>query len=530
MKKLNLIAISMILIPRLMAQCNVTVNSLTTCSSYPQVITASGGSTYYISSAEGLPNNNMNSFGPSGNQIDFNGFFPSITSGVITFTVTIPGCSGSANGTITRKPSPSFPTGNRICVGNSITLIASGSSTYLWSTGSTTNSITVSPIINTSYSVTGTNGCIFYDSVRIYSNPLPSPTPVNTPLPTPVLVNVIDAQCTTNNGSASVGNGVATYSKYSWSNGETTNPAINLSIGTYSLTLTFKGGCYITKSFVIDNSKPPTIIPICLVTVDSSSTHNIIIWEKPITTVTDSFAIYREVTTGGYSKIATIPYDSLSEYNDLSANPNVTAYTYKMTVIDTCGNESAMSAYHSTINLQSLGNGNFQWTLYEIENQSNPVTYYKLNRDDNGTGNFLPISATIPGTNTTYTDVNSASFPNARYYMEAVWSISCTPSRSVSTTRSNTKSLNTTGIVSQNEFENGIVIYPNPASTKVNITLPEILSKTDLTIINVLSETVYSQIITSKTTTINIENFAKGVYTMVVNINGNKVFKKLIVD
>jgi len=48
-----------------------------------------------------------------------------------------------------------------ICLGNSITLTASGGGTYLWNTGDTTGTIIVNPIVNTVYSVATTtwNGC-----------------------------------------------------------------------------------------------------------------------------------------------------------------------------------------------------------------------------------------------------------------------------------------------------------------------------------------------------------------------------------
>ena len=62
-----------------------------------------------------------------------------------------------------------------ICAGDTITLAVSGASTYLWNTGATTTSITVSPSTTTTYSVTGTdaNGCIKTDSVVITVNSLP---------------------------------------------------------------------------------------------------------------------------------------------------------------------------------------------------------------------------------------------------------------------------------------------------------------------------------------------------------------------
>lgn len=52
------------------------------------------------------------------------------------------------------------PVNAGICIGDSLTLTASGGSTYLWSTGDTTVSLTVSPSSTTSYTVvTFSNGC-----------------------------------------------------------------------------------------------------------------------------------------------------------------------------------------------------------------------------------------------------------------------------------------------------------------------------------------------------------------------------------
>ncbi|MCC6584489.1 MAG: hypothetical protein IT271_12360, partial [Chitinophagales bacterium] len=59
-----------------------------------------------------------------------------------------------------------------ICFGQSITLTASGASSYIWSTGANTASITVSPTSTTSYVVTGTvNGISQNDTVVVFINP-----------------------------------------------------------------------------------------------------------------------------------------------------------------------------------------------------------------------------------------------------------------------------------------------------------------------------------------------------------------------
>ncbi|OFY16603.1 MAG: hypothetical protein A2X02_05550 [Bacteroidetes bacterium GWF2_29_10] len=62
-----------------------------------------------------------------------------------------------------------------ICKGSSATLTATGADSYVWSTGATTNKITVSPNITTTYTVTGTSGGVTEkDTVIVSVNPLPT--------------------------------------------------------------------------------------------------------------------------------------------------------------------------------------------------------------------------------------------------------------------------------------------------------------------------------------------------------------------
>ena len=258
--------------------------------------------------------------------------------------------------------------------------------------------------------------------------------------------------------------------------------------GTYFDTLINYLGCdsILTLNLIVGHNP----IPICLVSVDSQSTHNIIVWEKNIAikTAIDSFRIYREITTNNYSYIASIQKDSLSEYHDYIANPNSTSYKYKLSAIDTCGNLIPLSNYHNTIHLQNLGNGNFQWTLYQIENDTNPVTFYIVMRDDLHNGNFQPISNTIPGTNSTYTDVNYASYPNASYKVAVSWNRSCSPSKSTSTTYSNIEKLNSTGI--QNWEAALFTISPNPTNTTTTITLTKAVDNATIKLINLTGQTI----------------------------------------
>jgi len=67
-------------------------------------------------------------------------------------------CSNSAVYTVSVTPPPTLTvTGTPYCAGQTTTITATGANSYTWSTGSTTNTITVSPIGNTIYTVTGSS-------------------------------------------------------------------------------------------------------------------------------------------------------------------------------------------------------------------------------------------------------------------------------------------------------------------------------------------------------------------------------------
>ena len=295
------------------------------------------------------------------------------------------------------------------------------------------------------------------------------------------------------------------------------------------------------------NSAPQTLTvqriatltqPICLVTVDSQSLYNIIIWEKPQTNTIDSFFIYRQDSTYIFNKIAAIPYDSLSQYDDTAtaANPNSTAHQYKISVLDTCGAESLLSNYHSTIFLQNLGNGNLQWAPYEIENAVNPVIYYRIYRDTAGNGDFVPLNTIIPGGNTSYTDVDAALYPLADYVLDVFWTIGCSPSRSVNTTRSNIKG-GKKALEDEIFMPYGIQqlqIYPNPANNVVNIICPapvyvQSAEVCDLMGKNIIISNFKGQAQEGKSV-LKLNDIARGVYKVKIETNYGTVIKKLVIQ
>jgi hypothetical protein len=144
-----------------------TVNAgsdVTTCAGDLVNLTATGATSYVWDKGTSL-NTAVNPVSPT-------------TTTTYTVTGTTNGCSASDQVTISVNPLPAGNAGTdvEICYGQSTTLTASGGGTYLWTTGETTPTITVSPISTTNYAVTVTNafGCKYTDNVTVTVNPLPT--------------------------------------------------------------------------------------------------------------------------------------------------------------------------------------------------------------------------------------------------------------------------------------------------------------------------------------------------------------------
>jgi surface protein len=139
-------------VPTADAGANVTVN----CTNPSSTLTATGGTTYAWDNGV-----------TQGETVT-----PSVTT---TYTVTVTdtnGCTATASKTVTvdnAPPTASAGTTKTIPLGSSATLTASGGVAYLWSTGASSASTTVSPIATTTYfvTVTGTNGCTAVSSVVV---------------------------------------------------------------------------------------------------------------------------------------------------------------------------------------------------------------------------------------------------------------------------------------------------------------------------------------------------------------------------
>jgi hypothetical protein len=209
---------------------------------------------------------------------------------------------------------------------------------------------------------------------------------------------------------------------------------------------------------------------ICMVTFDTTSQRNMIVWNKVTGPHLSHFNIYKQTASENvYSKIAQVPYNSFSTYVDTTTNPIVMAQKYEMSVTDSSGNESTKSPYHKTVHLEvspGMQGFNLIWNTYEGFTFHTYNIHRKLNP-----GPWQLIDS-IASDQISYTDPYFTS-GLATYYIEVIRYMPCNPSMKsgmYESIVSNTMTSAPLGITEINTARP--LVYPNPVQQKVNIIFP----------------------------------------------------------
>lgn len=89
-----------------------------------------------------------------------------------------------------------------------------------------------------------------------------------------------------------------------------------------------------------------------------------------------------------------------------------------------------------------------------------------------------------------------------------------------------------TGVSQQNDFMSSLLVYPNPASEQLNISLPASSDSFRISVINVLGSVVYNETVASSTkeTSLKMSDKPRGVYFLTVQSGKEKVTKKIIIE
>ena len=286
------------------------------------------------------------------------------TSGTFTVQrVNFFGCYSysSAPITITVNPLPTAPSitaggPTTFCAGGSVVLTSSSGSSYLWSNGATTQSITVSASGSYSVQVTDGNGCQSPASTpqNVIVNPLPATPTITAGGPT----TFCDGGSVTLTSSLEAG--------YLWSTGETTQAISVTTSGTYSVQVTDANGCSNTSSKTVTVNPNPAVPTITAggpttfcdggsVTLTSSA-ENTYLWSTGETT--QSITV---TTSGSYSvQVSNIfgctTSSATSEtvtVNPIPAVPTIT--TSGPTTFCSAGGSVVLTSSAATGNLWSTG-------------------------------------------------------------------------------------------------------------------------------------------------------------------------------
>lgn len=182
----------------------VSVSNQTTCPGGTATLVANGAATYTWNS------------GPTTASYVVS---PTITTNYTVTGLNSFGCSHTNTASVVISPSLGIAltaNANTICAGTQLTLNANGALTYTWSNLANGSSITDTPTISTTYSVSGSSGpCFGSNTITVFVNPLPQ---INL-VANPTLVCIGDAATLSVNGGVS----------YTWNPGSLTGSVVNVS-------------------------------------------------------------------------------------------------------------------------------------------------------------------------------------------------------------------------------------------------------------------------------------------------------------
>lgn len=417
------------------------------------------------------------------------------------------------------------------------TVNATGTPTYDWiGTGQTGLNLTGVPHGLYTLKVTDGTGCI-----KQFTHQLDDEFAAD------IQATVLNTQCNQNNGGITVNfspdpNGGGLPYSWTWSNGVTTQSNFNLGEGSYTITALSGPAaqpCYSEKTVFV-GTRAPLAQPICLVTVDTATTTNLIVWERTETSGINHYNIYRESDlAGNYQLIDTVRASSMSYFNDVVASPMDRSWRYKISAVNACGAESPISTEHKTLHLNTIlnvGNGSFDVLWDDYEGSGNVAGYVVWRKTDQA--GWTPASPSIALGTSFYNDTPPPGSTGVDYYVEMILNSYCTAEKAqdFNTTRSNRErgqfaagegvdgvSTNAIG----ESYLTEIGMYPNPAQEEVTFVQSsnEIITyrMTDLSGKEV-STTTSSDVKVS----IRLNDIQSGIYLVEISSAGSKVTKRLV--
>jgi len=435
---------------------NTSVNPTSTvCAGTQLTLTASGATSY--------------TWNP-GNITGASAVVSPTTSTMYTVSATSGSCVTTRTVPITILPSPNLSVSNQtICTGGTATLIASGATTYSWSTSQTSPTINVSPATNTNYTITGFVGsCTQTKTVSVTVGPNLG---MNLAATSTVFCSGNSATITANGAST-----------YTWSTSSNSHSILVSPVVTTTYTVNGTAGiCTGSAAITISVNPTPTInISTATSTICSGSTANL---------AASGASTYTWLPGGMTTAAVNVTPGSTTTYtvNGTSVGGCVSNKTITITVnakpnVNVASSTSTVCP-GALASLFATGASSYTWNPGNLSGSSVSVT---------------PSSTTI------YTVVGAAAN-------------GCTDTKTISLTV-----VPCTGINYYTANTMVISVYPNPFKGELTITANE---EVQVIVYNALGQTMKKQTIHAKGN-IDTADMPNGIYFVhAQGQNGTKIFK-----
>lgn len=315
------------------------------------------------------------------------------------------------------------------------------------------------------------------------------------------------------------------YNTYSWNTGSQSYHTYVSNSGTYFVSVNDSNSCQAqSDTFSLNASfiSPP---PICLVSVDSATNKNIVIWEKAQAGSIDSFVILKETNQANvYNIIGKLPYTAFSAFVDTASNPDVQANRYKLQAVDTCGIITLPSDYHKTIHLTINKGQGTNWNLIWSHYEGIQFSSYNIYRGSSST--TMALLTAIASNLNSYTDINPPS-GNLFYQIEVVNPQGCTPSQktnSYSSSKSNIADVSNIGFANINNTKYSI--FPNPTNNQFTIQSNRKLLNATIKLYNITGQIIIQKTnLSGDNFVVDLSDYAKGIY--ILEIGGGEAVERV---
>jgi hypothetical protein len=389
------------------------------------------------------------------------------------------------------------------------------------------------------------NGCVRVSSsilVQVLTTP---------PTPSISIISTLNP-CS---GNPAVLSTAAGYQNYNWRRVGDPNilPSATSTISTaasgfYNVSVFDGNGCSSTSpDFPLNYSFlfPGELCIVTYNTVDNNG-QNTIVWDQPVTNTISAYKILRETNAANvYDTIGTVAYGALSEYvdTDPAYNPNISAYSYRLALVDTCGGTTLPGGRHRTMHLTINsglgGNGqqvwNLIWSSYEGLSFG---TYYIYRTNDSLNLNWTLIGSVAAGSNpfNSFSDINPpVGYNGYQVIIEMPAPCESVERAQYNKTRSNVGQNLTIAGTREDEKAGSIQIYPNPNSGTATMFVNGLIRGTAaMTVCDMFGRTVYNEVLQisgqEHQLNLGLEELSSGLYQINIVQDRKLITKKLVIN